>query len=559
MVKQHLYRIGPDGGRTLAASDGMLNSAWLGLMENQLELIGISGLSVPVYYQYPLGKGLVLSCCTPDAEGWLAHQLVFDEAEDIEALMNMRPLGCMAVPAENAVEDLSAGSLRDDAQAEICLYTLERLFGGETGLLSGFLCALTMCARDKRQSLRILLPDAPEEATGTARRMMEIVLRCMDTDDAARVSYVSLDTGGAAIPYTAVFVSGNVSAADGAQEILVNLIDRSMYMPMGMQLEITDRQAEQARALLQHDLEGAIRAKTRVRPPKAEAERREEAAAFTKGMTLKQYFADWRAALEKKRGELTAEGFAACAAGEWSSFLNGAVSASELMDNEQFLSELNGILTVIRKEKLETALALDGDTMSDMLMLLLDSINWRQTDLTRPQTARLIRTVTACAHVLDESRCEGDCLAACRAVNHLLTGPALIQEALQEMARLEELNPARFDAVQDCLRQYVQDRLTADFDVMDEMLAAAAMLAFVRFTDGIPDLRLTDKLAERIEMQSGQKAARKFQHMLDKLRQHLRSKKAGNFLTKDMKLLLMISCALLMLILGITAWFMVAY
>ncbi len=562
MVRQHLYRLGPDGGQTIAASEGLKDSAWLALLEAQLGLLEPGGLSVPVYYQYPLGRGLVLSCCVPAPDGeagaYQVHQLVFDEMEDIGTLMRMRPLGSMEFPTDS-LKDIPADSLKDDTQAAVCLYTLERLFGGDEGLLANFLCALALCARDKRQRLRILLPDAPEEATGTARRLMEIVLRCMDEDDAVRVSYASMDSGSAAIPYTAVFASGSGSAAGGPGEILVNLIDRSMYMPMGVQLAADERLTEQAQALLQHDLEGALRAKSRVRAPKAAAERREEAAAFSKGMTLKKYFADWRAALESKRKELTDEGFAACAAGEWSSFLNGAVSASELMDNEQFLTELNGILTMIRKDKLETALALDGDTMSDMLVLLLDSINWRQTDLTRPQTARLIRTVTACAHVLDESRCEGDCLAACRAVNHLLTGPALIHEALDEMALLEELNPARFDAVQDCLRQYVQDRLTADFDVIDEMLAAAAMLAFVRFTDGIPDLRLTDKLTERIEAQSGQKAARKFQHMLDKLRQHLRSKKAGNFLTKDMKLLLMISCALLMLILGITAWFMLAY
>ena len=76
-------------------------------------------------------------------------------------------------------------------------------------------------------------------------------------------------------------------------------------------------------------------------------------------MSLEKYFAGWRKALSEKKELLDGEGFRALAAVEWKKLLNAVVAASELMDNMDFLAELNGILSLIRREKLEDQLALD--------------------------------------------------------------------------------------------------------------------------------------------------------------------------------------------------------
>ena len=49
------------------------------------------------------------------------------------------------------------------------------------------------------------------------------------------------------------------------------------------------------------------------------------------------------------------------------------------------------------------------------------------------------------------------------------------------------------------------------------------------------------------------------QSMMDKLRRNLRSKRAGTFRRRDLKLLIFISCLLVLLIAGITISFLIMY
>ena len=84
MIQQHIYRRDRAGGyRTAAASAGLTGSAWLSLLEQQTVLRCQSYLPAPVYFQYPLGVGLVFSRCAVDPNGsrgsYLAHQLVADD------------------------------------------------------------------------------------------------------------------------------------------------------------------------------------------------------------------------------------------------------------------------------------------------------------------------------------------------------------------------------------------------------------------------------------------------------------------------------------------------
>jgi len=566
VVRQHVYRVSVVGGHTVAAGGRLLGSAWLPLLEEQLRLIDFDGLTFPVYYQYPMGAATVLTRYEPNpvVGGGTARQLIFDDAADIQKLLGMRPL-CVeafraAIETDGMIEDIEIDRLDAETGAAECFYALDRYFAGEEELLVRMLGALSLCARDKRLTLRVLLDGTAAEISENGRRLMELMLRGLSPEDAQRLSFCTcLRPDGAGMRFSVGFCADDAqSYGDGAEEILLNLAKRSMFLPMGVSLAESARDREAAQALLEHDLMRLDRVKSGVKASRPTAEKvRPE--SFERGMSLKTYFESWRRGLSASRELLNEEGFRARAAGEWKRLLNAVVAASELMENVNFLTELNGILSVIRKERLEETLALDGETTTDLIVLLLDSIQWRQIELAKPQTGRLMRAVTAYAQVLDDTQCDPACLTACRVIHRLLTAPAFVQESLTDMAFLGETAPGRFDAVQDCLKQYVHNRMVSDIDVIDEAFAAATALGFVRFSDGVPDLRLADKLAEHLDAKIGGKAAKRFQHMMDKLRSNLHSRRSGWFRWKDMKLLIFISCLLLMLIAAISLWFVIAY
>lgn len=568
MVRQQLFRVDSAGGHTIAVSADMRGSAWLSLLEQQLALIDFSALSAPVYYQYPLGRGIVLSRCavnpyTPE-KSCIAHQLVFDEAGDIDELLRIRPMRDSLLPAgifgysasPDPLPSLSVSDMDSEEELHRCREALASLFAGDESLLGRFLSALSLCARDKRHSVRVFIPDAPENVSEAGRRIMELTLRALSREDVLRLSYCSLAANdGSGLQYTVCFAPADVKPASvDPYEITLDLETRTLHLPQDVDLPQPEFFAARAQEMLHWEEHSENSASSEERTAKVSAAGSPH--AFEEGMSLKQRFADWRSFMENRKSQLTDEGFRAFAQDEWPKLVDSIVAASDLMETLKFLSELNGILTQIRRDKLETSLMMSDSTLTDMIILLLDSIRWRQIDLSLPQVNRLIRSVTAYSQVLTDELCPEDCLLPCRIVHQVLTSPASIHDALMDLDRLEDISPAQFEALQDCLLQYVQKRLTDDIDVIDESLAAAAMLGFAKFSDGIPDLRLADKLAERIEAQSGAKAARRFEQMLDKLRRHLHSAHGGLLRRRDMKLFMFISCLLLILIAGISIWFL---
>lgn len=569
MVRQQLFRVDSAGGRTIAVSADMRGSAWLSLLEQQLALIDFSSLSAPVYYQYPLGRGIVMSRCavnpyTPE-KSCIAHQLVFDEAEDIDDLLRIRPMSDNLFPAgifgysasPDSLPSLSVSGMGNPEELLRCRETLSALFAGDEALLSRFLSALSLCARDKRHSVRVFISDTPENVSEAGRRIMELTLRALNREDVLRLSYCSLaSNNGSGLQYTVCFApSESKPACADPCEITLDLEARTLHVPQDAELPPPEGFSARAQAMLHWEETPEDSAPAEGRAAKTHAAA-SDPHAFGEDISLRQRFADWRGMMETRKSQLTEEGFRAFAQDEWPRLVDSIVAASDRMDMLKFLSELNGILTQIRREKLETSLMMSDSTLTDMIVLLLDSIRWRQIDLSLPQVSRLIRSVTAYSQVLTEELCPEECLLSCRIVHQVLTSPASIHEALMDLDRLEDISPAQFESLQDCLLQYVQNRLTADIDVIDESLAAAAMLGFAKFSDGIPDLRLADKLTERIEARSGAKAARRFEQMLDRLRRHLHSAHGGLLRRRDMKLFLLISCLLLILIAGISIWFL---
>ena len=568
MIKQQLYRVDAAGGRTIAVSDELVGSAWLNLLEQQLSLIDFTALSAPVYYQYPLGRGVVMSrCCvnpyTPE-KSFIAHQLILEDSADIDELLAARPMKGDLLPAgifgytdsPDPLPGLCAGDLCSPDEAARCRETLLSHFGGNEALLCQFFAAVSLCARDKRHSVRVLLNGAPETVTEDARRIMEITLGVMPREDVMRLSFCSLaQQAVSAMQYTVCFAPQAARPVfSDPFEILVCPSEGILELPSDVSLPDSERFSRPARALLTPGEAGsahpvrASRSAVRLNLP-----------LFQKGMSIRQYFADWRAELEKQKSALSEEAFRALASAQWPALITAVISASDLMDNAAFLDELNSIIAQIRREKLETALAMSDSTLTDLLIILLDSISWRQIDLANPQTAKMIRTICAYSQVMTEDQCPPECLCACRAIYSVLASPASIHDALADLNRLSETACAQFEALQACLQQYVEKRLSSAVDVIDESLTAAAMLGFVRFSGGIPDLRLTVKLTERIESMLGAKAARRFDQLLDKLRAHLHSTHGPVMRRRDMKLFLFISLLLVILIAAITVGFLLLY
>lgn len=567
MINQQLYRVDAAGGRTIAVSDALIGSAWLNLLEQQLSLIDFSALSAPVYYQYPLGRGVVMSrCCvnpyTPE-KSFIAHQLVLEESADIDRLLAARPMKGDLLPAgifgytdsPDPLPALTADALCDPEETARCRETLASHFGGHEALLCQFFSAVCLCARDKRHSVRVLLDGAPEQVTEAARQIMEITLGVIPREDVMRLSFCSLAVPvSSAMQYTVCFAPQTARPAFADPfEIIINPAAGTIELPSGVGLPDSDRFIRPARALLTADGVSARPARA------ARSAAHLNLPSFGEGMSIRQYFADWRAEIEKQKEGLSEEAFRALAAAQWPALITAVIAASDLMDNASFLEELNSVISQIRREKLEISLSMSDSALTDLLIILLDSIGWRQVDLTDPNTAKLIRTVCAYSQVLTDDQCPPECLCACRAVYSVLASPASIHDALADLSTLADVSRPQFEAVQACLQQYVEKRLASDADAIDESLTAAAMLGFVRFTDGIPDLRLTDKLTERIESTLGIKASRRFEQTLDKLRAHLHSTHGRVMRRRDMKLFLFISLLLLILIAAITVGFLLLY
>lgn len=573
MIKQHIYRCGANGYHTAAVSSCMKNNAWLPLLEQQTAIHCADRLPAPVYFQYPLGRGFVLSRCLQDPRGqggsFLAHQLVFDEPDDVDALMRVRPLPSSLFCSEYVEESdepdplptLSAGALSDPEELISCFQAMDSLFAGDEWLLSRFLAALALTGRDKRQSVQAVVDDAPDRVSELGRRVMELTLRCLPADDALRVSYCTLQPSNeVSLPYSVCFSlppPKSTSFFHAQLNIAFDFTARRMTLPQNVSLPEDEIYVELARALLAHDLNWVdrLRGGTASRAGIGVDSLHLEVPPFEAGMSIRQYFDNWQDELSLRRESLTDEAFRTLAADEWPRVLNGMVSASELMDMNRFLREMCGVLSSVLKEGAEDALALTDDVLADMIIILLDSVRWRQIDLFDSKENRLIRSVVSFATALTEEPDEPDCLTVGRIVHLLLTAPMETHVLFTDLSQLAERAPAQFDALQDCLCRYVEDRLSADVDLVDETLVAASMLAYARFTDGVPDLRLTDQLGKKIEAQSGAGAARRFRFLLDKMRHRLRADRPAAQRRRDTKLFLFISCALIALITGVTVWF----
>ena len=71
------------------------------------------------------------------------------------------------------------------------------------------------------------------------------------------------------------------------------------------------------------------------------------------------------------------------------------------MSGSEFVRQLHGSLIALCKGRRGEQLGMSRENLTDLMVILLDSINWDEVDLDDPDTARLMKSATGYAARLD--------------------------------------------------------------------------------------------------------------------------------------------------------------
>ena len=576
MIQQHIYRRDKAGYRTVAASAGLTDSAWLSLLEQQTVLRCQSYLPAPVYFQYPLGVGLVFSRCAVDPNGargsYLAHQLVADDPADIEMLASLRPLSARVFQEafaghEGEVDPLSTlkpESLADEEQLSAGLKLIDGWF--DEALLTRLMTALLSAAKDKRQTVHLVIEGDSAAVSGQGRLLLELLMRALPIQDMQRISYCTLIApGDTAMPYTVCVSPPGDPEKPGdtrGQCVIRFELGCGLCVWPGGEPEPDAQAVELARALLAHDLNWVDRVRLgggAVKLSSAESLRL-NIPDFEQGMKLTQYIEDWAEAMAARREALNDEAFRVFAGDEWPHLTERVIRAADLMPCGVFLKQLHdGIVALCRNRRGEE-LGMSRQNLTDLVMVLLDSIRWDDIDLNDPATARLIRSATGYSKLLGDAPSDGGCLLACRAAHAMLDAPmAHAAAALDDLARLSEDYPQTFSQLQACARRCVTGRCRkardefGEMGLVDEPLVVAAVVGYVRFEGGIPDFRQLDKVRDTVGQIGGARASKRFEALLDRLRRRIHASRTNLARQREMRLMLGLSLLLALVIAGVIA------
>ena len=172
-------------------------------------------------------------------------------------------------------------------------------------------------------------------------------------------------------------------------------------------------------------------------------------------------------------------------------------------------------------------LGMAAESLVDLVALLLDDLSWDEVNLADEQDVQTLQRLSLYAHSLDE-----ESLSQIRTGRGLLVFYALLghedQATLRALEAMEALcreDPAQFDQVQAMLRGYVLSRCRADSLPLgrDDRFVVCSMLAYVRFVDGVPDLRRLNALEQLIRQNCGERAMRHYEARLDDQRRRMSS------------------------------------
>lgn len=557
MIKQQLCRKSATGFQTLAVSSALRESAWMSLLEQTSPYEDAPGENA--YFQYPLGTGLVIGRSVRTGDGaYLIRRLVIDENADLDALRLARPLSAALLSAQpdtdgaTALPTLSPAALFDASLPGEGFRLIDSLF--DEGLLARFIKALLAAASDKRLSVHAVINQPPETVSAQARLMMETFMRCLPLRDGLRLSWHTLiEDGVPAAPYSVFF---SPPCADHGC-IRFDLSRGTVIWPDEPPAD--DKSLTLARALLAHDLNWADRAdESGAGALRSSPALHMDTPPFERGMSLAQYVQDWADALDVRRAILNEDAFKTLARGEWPHLINSVINAADLLPRRDFTLQLNDCLSALSHGR-GAELGMTGEHLCDLAAILVDSIDWDEADLNDPQTVRLLRSATEYAALLDAERCPEGRLAACRAIHALLTAPAArLSDMIDGLLELNENNPALLSQLQACARRAVTDRCrkaqngSDEFALIDESFVALAIMGYVRFSRGVPDLRALDKLRALIERSGGAREVRRFNVRLDRMRKRMSTFRSADLARKrELRVMLLISLLLSLVIAGV--------
>ena len=541
MIRQHIMQWRDGAYRTLALSGPRPEEEWLSRLEQQTRRFCAEDFEEPLYYQFPLDGELVIGRRMPGPQGQYSLRQLIVGPEDLPRLKQLRPLPPerlepVAIEQEGEgtpLPGLSVEAFEDEEAIGGSFEALDEAFGQNEELLSGFMAALKRLLTGRCRYVSVVLPRPRQETSLLAQRVMELMMRVMEAGDGARLTWCSLETSTLA-PFPITFLS--------EQDVETPLLPRRMgilvdvrtgeCVNLGISADASDR--EVARALIAHDINWADRLSgEQVRLPLAADRLRIQLPPFEEGMSLKQYFDDWATALTDRRSELDADAFGIFAGEEWNRLTDQLVMAGELMENKEYIFELYQIIQALRRREYAALLCMPAQSLIDMVALLLDSVRWDEMALEDPNDKKLLHHMAMFARSLDEdSRAQVRTGKAFCMLSELFEHmPRAVLTGMDTMEELSRTDPVQFEQLQTMMRSYVlgQCKQNAQLFHQDEYFVLMAMLSYVRFTGGVPDLRRLTSLEQVIRANCGEKAVQHFQKKLDYERKQMSDHMAHRF------------------------------
>lgn len=570
MIRQHVFCWNEHSYDTAALTPAPSNALSKDRLEQAARLCYTQS-ALPVYFQYPLEGGVVVGRCGLTEQAGetcrLTHQLIAQDAQDAAALMRARPLDCDRFLSnlsalEGASAPLDPESLADGEALSAAFRTLDQTFGLRAEPLAALIAAARLIARGECRQALVLMDGEEALVTRAAQQLMELISRCLPLEEACALRWSSLPPGDRFAANCLCFAA-KASYRLAPLERRVNLL---LDLPQGvwhnLPRTLEEKELEAARTLLAHDL--CWMERVFHQPGGAAAEPPADRLSvslppFEQGMSAWQYFSDWTEELLTRRSQLNNEAFAVFARGEWARLTDRLVEAADCLPTRQYLEEMQKIIHSLRRREYAAQLGMAAESLVDLVSLLLDSFSWEEISLSDPQDVQLLRTLSLYAHSLDE-----DSLAQVRTGRALTLFYGLLQRedqatlhALEAMEALCREDPAQFEQVQALLRAYVLAQCKKETLPLgrDDSFVIYSMLAYVRFVDGVPDLRRLSALEQLIRQNCGERAMRHYEARLDGQRRRMsrhsprrtRKKAEAAVLFALLGLLALAGCAALLL------------
>ena len=559
----------------MAVSPALRDSAWLALLERQTMLRCQSGTSAPVYCQYPLGMGLVLSRFLTDPNGtrgsFLAHQLVLDEDEDLNAFSLMRPVKpdiflSAYAGSEGSVDPLPTLKIESAADPDQLSAGFRLLDGWfDRAGLAGLIAALSDAARDKSHSVHIVIDCDPAQVSETGRLLMDMLMRALPDRTVRNISYCTLlAPGETGLQYT-VYISPRESAAqrrDAAAGLYTAGIGHGgvVWSP---DAPVPDEMCVSlAEALLAHDLNWVDRLRhggsgKRTVPASAH---RPDVPPFEPGMDFTRYCEDFIDALKDRREALNDTAFETVARTLWPRFTQQIIHAADLIPAGDYTGLLQKAIVCFCRGRLGEDLGMSRQDLNDMIVILLDSVVWDEIELSDPETAHAVRAAAGYADYLEEGAFDESRLTALKIVSAMLdSSSASLIQVWDKLVSLTEENKALTGQVQACARRLVTERCRAakvarnGLPLADDRFVNAAVVGYVRFSEGIPDFRAIDRVRTTVSQIGGAKILKRFEARFDRIRHGLHASRANMARHREMRFMLGVSLGLAVIIAGVIA------